>query len=180
MLRWRGPSVGKRASYPPFFFFFFLAALWHMEFPSQGSDPSCNSDVSCSFGNARSFDPLCWAGDRTCILGLQQYHGSHRAYGRNSSPPFLIFVPNPNALPWGSLWLWRRLAAVAPTRPLAWEPPYAVGMALERQKDKKERKEMKGKERRREGEREASVLLGDKSSPSSTTWLQRVLSLRAG
>ena len=29
------------------------------------------------------------------------------------------------------LWLWRRWAATAPIRPLAWEPPYAVGEALE-------------------------------------------------
>ena len=28
------------------------------------------------------------------------------------------------------LWLWCRLAATAPTRPLAWEPPYAVDAAL--------------------------------------------------
>ena len=28
------------------------------------------------------------------------------------------------------LWLWHRLAAVAPIRPLAWEPPYAAGAAL--------------------------------------------------
>ena len=28
------------------------------------------------------------------------------------------------------LWLWRRLAAVAPIGPLAWEPPYAEGAAL--------------------------------------------------
>ena len=28
------------------------------------------------------------------------------------------------------LWLWHRLAGVAPIRPLAWEPPYAVGVAL--------------------------------------------------
>ena len=25
------------------------------------------------------------------------------------------------------LWLWHRLAATAPIRPLAWEPPYASG-----------------------------------------------------
>ena len=31
-------------------------------------------------------------------------------------------------------WLWCRLAAAAPIRPLAWEPPYAVGVAL---KDKR-------------------------------------------
>ena len=35
------------------------------------------------------------------------------------------------------LWLWRRLAATAPIGPLAWEPPYAMGVALKRQKDKK-------------------------------------------
>ena len=30
------------------------------------------------------------------------------------------------------LWLWRRLAATALIRPLAWELPYAVGVALEK------------------------------------------------
>ena len=29
------------------------------------------------------------------------------------------------------LWLWHRLVATAPTRPLAWEPPYAASAALE-------------------------------------------------
>ena len=28
------------------------------------------------------------------------------------------------------LWLWRMLVAVAPTQPLAWELPYAMGVAL--------------------------------------------------
>ena len=32
------------------------------------------------------------------------------------------------------LWLWRRPAAVAPIRPLAWESPYATGAALEKAK----------------------------------------------
>ena len=32
------------------------------------------------------------------------------------------------------LWLWYRLAATDPIGPLAWEPPYAVGVALIRQK----------------------------------------------
>ena len=35
------------------------------------------------------------------------------------------------------LWLWGRLAAVVLIRPLAWEPPYAMGVALKRQKTKK-------------------------------------------
>ena len=34
------------------------------------------------------------------------------------------------------LWLWCRSAAIPPIRPLAWEPPYAVGAALKRQKQK--------------------------------------------
>ena len=32
------------------------------------------------------------------------------------------------------LWLWHRPAAAALTKPLAWEPPYAVGEALKSQK----------------------------------------------
>ena len=35
------------------------------------------------------------------------------------------------------LWLWCRPAAVAPIRPLAWEPPYGEGAALEKAKKKK-------------------------------------------
>ena len=37
------------------------------------------------------------------------------------------------------LWLWHRLAATAPIRPLAWEPPYAMGAALENTKKKKKK-----------------------------------------
>ena len=35
------------------------------------------------------------------------------------------------------LWLWCGPAAIAPIRPLAWEPPYAVGVALKSKKNKK-------------------------------------------
>jgi len=34
------------------------------------------------------------------------------------------------------LWLWRRPAATAPIRPLAWEPPHAMGAALKSKKTK--------------------------------------------
>ena len=40
------------------------------------------------------------------------------------------------------LWLWCRLATTAPIRPLAWELPYAVGLALKRQKRKKTKKNL--------------------------------------
>ena len=32
------------------------------------------------------------------------------------------------------LWLWCRLVATAPSGPLAWEPPYATGVALKKKK----------------------------------------------
>ena len=39
------------------------------------------------------------------------------------------------------LWLWHRPAGTAPIRRLAWEAPYATGVALKkRQKDKKKKK----------------------------------------
>ena len=41
------------------------------------------------------------------------------------------------------LWLWHRPAAIAPIGPLAWEPPYAIGGALKRQKTKKQNKTKK-------------------------------------
>jgi len=43
------------------------------------------------------------------------------------------------------LWLWHRLVATAPIRPLAWEPPYAEGAAREmaKRQKKKERKKKK-------------------------------------
>ena len=58
------------------------------------------------------------------------------------------------ALPWtvvghrrGSdptlLWLWHRLAAVAPIWPLAWEFPYATSVALKRKRWKKKKKRKK-------------------------------------
>jgi len=42
-----------------------------------------------------------------------------------------------------SLWLWHRLAATAPIRPLAWEPPYAAGAAQEMAKRQKKEKRKK-------------------------------------
>ena len=48
---------------------------------------------------------------------------SHGVGHRRSSDPAL-------------LWLWCRPAAMAPIRPLAWEPPYATGAALKRPKKK--------------------------------------------
>ena len=37
------------------------------------------------------------------------------------------------------LWLWCRPAATALIQPLAWEPPYAAGVALKSKKKKKKK-----------------------------------------
>ena len=41
------------------------------------------------------------------------------------------------------LWLWCRLVAIAPIRPLAWEPPYAALEALKKDKKKTKTKNQK-------------------------------------
>ena len=38
------------------------------------------------------------------------------------------------------LWRWCRLEATAPIEPLAWEPPYATGVALKRHTKKDQKK----------------------------------------
>ena len=45
------------------------------------------------------------------------------------------------------LWLWCRLVATALIRPLAWEPLYAMGVALEKAKRQKKKKRKKKKEK---------------------------------
>ena len=46
------------------------------------------------------------------------------------------------------LWLWLRpAAATAPIRPLAWEPPYAMGAAQEMAKRRQKKKKKKGTKR---------------------------------
>ena len=41
------------------------------------------------------------------------------------------------------LWLWHRQVATASIQPLAWEPPYATGVALKDKKTKKKKKKEK-------------------------------------
>ena len=47
------------------------------------------------------------------------------------------------------LCLWCRPAAVAPMRPRAWEPPYAVGAKKPKKKKKKEKKRNGKKEKKK-------------------------------
>ena len=45
--------------------------------------------------------------------------------------------------------LWCRPVATAPIRPLAWEPPYAAGAALQKAKTKKKKQKKKTKKERK-------------------------------
>ena len=56
--------------------------------------------------------------------------------GKGSGIAVLCDVVPRHGLDLVLLWLWGRPAAVAPIRPLAWEPPYAAGMALKSKKKK--------------------------------------------
>ena len=49
-----------------------MAALQHMEFPGQGSDLSHSFDLCHSSGKAGFLNPLCRAGDRTCVPGTAE------------------------------------------------------------------------------------------------------------
>ena len=56
----------RRSTCKVFDFGFGFFTTWqHMEFLGHGSDPI---HLHCSFGNARSFNPLCQARNQTCIL----------------------------------------------------------------------------------------------------------------
>ena len=70
------------------------------------------------------------------------------------------------------LWLWCRPAAEAPIRPLAWEPPYATGVALKRQKKKKKEKRKKVKKRKYVFQEITSVMENNKadSGPHQADW----------
>ena len=57
------------------------------------------------------------------------------------------------------LWLWYRPATTALIIPLAWKPPYAMGAALKKTKEKRKKKLQKFKTYQNSGEKETYVLI---------------------
>ena len=85
---------------PSAFFFFsfsFFAAPWHMEYPGQRSDPSCNYNLSCSCGNNQFLSPLCQILKLLCqvwnlhlVAPKMRHHGSCCATARTPLSFFKI------------------------------------------------------------------------------------------
>ena len=56
------------------------------------------------------------------------------------------------------LWLWHRPVATALIRPLTWEPPYATGAAIKKER-KKERERETTKDKKKKKERKKEITL---------------------
>ena len=65
------------------------------------------------------------------------------------------------------LWLWCRLVATGLIRPLVWEPPYAVGVALKRFKKKKKKKKRRRRKKERKRKKKKEGNKKEKRNPSN-------------
>ena len=59
------------------------------------------------------------------------------------------------------LWLWCRLEAVVSIRPLAWEPPYAMGVALKKTKRPKKKKKKRKKKKNAKDDHSENIKRGN-------------------
>ena len=89
---------------------------------------TCNTDPNATLPQLGVSGEICGADNSILVLskasildgvGARAHgHGHELLRGRGPDPTLL--------------WLWCRPAATAPIRPLAWEPPYALGVALKK------------------------------------------------
>ena len=92
------PPAPTPTPFPFSFFFFFWPPQAHGVPPGRGSDPSCSFNLYRSCSIARSFNPLCQAGNQTCVLVLQRCHQSCCATVGNPHPPAPHFLFQPSYL----------------------------------------------------------------------------------
>ena len=75
---------------------------------------------------------------RSSCRGAAEMNPTRNHAVSGSIPGLDQWVKNP-----ALLWLWCRPAAVAPIRPLVWEPPYAADAALEKSQKNQKNNKMK-------------------------------------
>ena len=142
------------------FLSFFGCACSRQKFPRQGSKLHQSSDLSHRSANTGS--STCWASRELDILffnKVTEHYTKVKIVKKHTEVAFKILEWGvPIVAQWKRVWLvstgtqvqslallsglwiwychelWCRLAAVAPTEPLAWEPPYARGRALKKKK----------------------------------------------
>ena len=102
---------------------------------------------------------------------------SHRGTMVNESRFDCGFDPWPRSVDWGSnvavsygvgrrhgsdlalLWLWHRQAATGLIRPLAWEPPYAVGSSPRKIQKKKKKRKIKMKQQKVQKDKDQATVI---------------------
>ena len=99
--------------------------------------------MSCGVGRRLNLDlALLWLWRRLAVVAPIPPSICHGGGPKKFGVPFMaLWLMNPTKNHEGVgcrhgsdlalMWLWLRLAAIALIRPLAWEPPYATGVALE-------------------------------------------------
>ena len=91
---------------------------------------------SQGFKNMFTWSSLCGAAETNPIRNHEvvEFDPWPRSVGKGSGVAMTYDVGHRQGSDLALLWLWHKLAAVAPIRPLVWEPPYSMGAALRRPK----------------------------------------------
>ena len=107
--------------------------VWNSHHGAAETNPTRNHELVGSIPGLAQ-----WATDLVLPVTLTLYPSSYRVSGLHYTMICGVVCRCGSDLV--LLWLWCGLAATALIRPLAWEPPHAMGVALKRQKDKKKTK----------------------------------------
>ena len=178
--RWGWPSSPLIFNWSPpvtmgflLLFFVFLGPLpKHMEVTRLG----VYSELCCGSGG---YEPNWYVSRRMWVRSLASHRGlriwcCRELWCRSLEAAWILEL----------LWLWPRPVAVAPIRLVAWEPPYAVGVALKKKPKKPPKNEQYSYPQKIHGDHvgESALIHGDQwtlsSNKSLTTFLENLVSTK--